>query len=305
MLLDHAALVLSLLILGKAGLDDWIHREVQDKVWFTYLLGALPYWILRMLLILLSPTITDKMFLILLMFINIILSIVTALGLGLLGMWGGGDVKGFIVMGFGVTTLPLLLFDPTSTIYVLNRLIPPAFTILSNAYFILLPLPVLIFIRNMYLYMKDSSQYVFPSQTSSLRKVVLLFLARPYRLEELEQFHYWHYDLMELPSSIIQWIKDHETEFYEEDSSRRQELKTELEELISNTPSEWRTSLRVGLIEPEFDSLIKKKVLERAREEKRKIIWAQRSIPFVTFMFFGLILAALVGNALIYLLLLM
>ena len=91
-LLDNILLLVSLLVLGKAGLDDWFHREVQDKVWLSYLLIALPYWFLRISIIFLDPNVSNKIFFVVLMLINVVLAIITALGLGLLGMWGGGDV---------------------------------------------------------------------------------------------------------------------------------------------------------------------------------------------------------------------
>ncbi len=302
-MLDQLALVFSLVILGKAALDDWRTREISDKLWISYLFLSLPYWILRLALLYLDGTSTST-FLILLMVTNLVMAIITALGLGLSGMWGGGDVKGFMVMGLAVSSLPFLLLDPTSLVHEVNSLIPPSFTILANAYFLLFPLPFLILARNLVKRRNESHRFDFPLGTSFLKKIALLFLASPYHLSELKRWHYWHYELMELPMAVRDWLDNQADHFLEngDDEENLKRMEESLEAALNQGMTRWIISFRIGLLDPDVDVVVKKKVLEFAKQQGKPIIWAQRSIPFMVFLFIGLFIATLFGNLLVFVL---
>ncbi len=250
----------SLVIFGVASWYDIRTREVPDLLWVIYLIGGLPLSLVKIV----WWWIDGKTSLLLSYAISVVLGLSVAIMLGLLGMWGGADVKGFMVLSLMALSSVKVYKEPY-VLTIVEALLPWSIHVLMNSYIILFPLPLVLFFYNMMnrvlrpaAYKRDSD---FFWNEPRYKRMASFFIGYPTKVETLVQRNPWKYDFLE-----------------------------------NYIEGKWKFNFTVGLGEVEEDLKRRQELLGHALKTNREYVWVQPSIPFIFALWCGTIISIFLGN---------
>lgn len=260
--LNVVLLILSFFLLSIGSWQDIKTREVADWIWLTMIGGGIIIHLLQILLRFLeNESLLDY---IIPVFLNITFAITLALFLTFSGLGGEADRIAFVAIGIASPiTLPFIIFQNQSY-EILITITPKILNIFFNAYLIALPAPIVIFCFNVAYQRLHPDLYVL-SNESLLTRLFIRFIGYPHETQNLEK------ELIEKP-----WHFDFLEKFSEETG--------------------WCIELRARLDTPEADITRKQEIISLIQSEKKKSIWVQPSLPFISILMLGFVADVLVGN---------
>ncbi|MHA1984002.1 MAG: prepilin peptidase [Candidatus Hodarchaeales archaeon] len=306
-----------LIIFGIAAFQDYRTREISDLFWIILIFVSFPVNSVRILIYWqTSPQ------LLLIGLLSIFTGIVLVIFMAYLGVWGGADL-------LALFSISLLLPYPVSPSFLaslenltVEALFPYSLTIILNSALLQIPIPIIIFLKNYKNYKKSPENYREPVRATKLEKYVSMFIGSPEKPERIVSMHPWYYRFMEkyvepfrinqipflLPEQFIRFSSEPLFRYNRYNNLRKRNIPDfnfythrhrELFTLgILAKQSTFDHSIKLG--EPEKDLLEQRKILDYLSKNRSKNrIWIQYSIPFVVFIFFGLIATYFVGNFLL------
>ena len=311
---------ISLTILGYTAYTDWKTREISDLHWFILISFSFPVNLLR--IIIYWDSITE---LFLISLVSIIFGIVIVLFMGFLGFWGGADLLAILSISL---MFPYPILIPNFYSSVLNSIFiyfPLSLTIILNSALLQLPIPFLIFFSNAINYLKNPEMYFEPRRSSKIEKIFSSFLGSPKMIQNIAFMNPWFYNFMEEISIpfLINWTNyslskpflrlssEQLLRFKKYSNLRRNNMphisftNPKVQKMISMSSliEHRRFSHKIKLNSPEKDLYDQRIIIDQFNIQRLySYLWIQHSLPFVFFIFFGLILSIVGGNILFFIL---
>ncbi|HKZ40712.1 MAG TPA: A24 family peptidase [Candidatus Hodarchaeales archaeon] len=306
-----ALIVLSLL--GAAAWQDYLSREVSDLPWVILFLFWIPLTGVRIVLYFNDPS------LLLAGFSSTVIGILIAISLGMLRLWGGADVLAMIAISLAlpwpVTSLPIQSQGASTFL----SFFPLAVTVFFNAAILQIPIPLLIFMRNVKKFLQSPNSFLEPRNASPLKKTFASFLGSPKTAPEIIKMPPWFYSFMERfhYTNTVNWepflLRPSFVRHLSEPLLRWKKYRHKLTSMHLVGPSTFRKSspwflpifgrirsdlaVSAQLGSEEEDLMHQRQVLDMTmRDFQVQRLWVQYTVPMLVPLTIGLALGVFVGN---------
>ncbi|NHJ00536.1 MAG: hypothetical protein EAX86_00260 [Candidatus Heimdallarchaeota archaeon] len=260
--LTSFSIIFTLAVLFIGSWQDIHSREVTDLIWYILILGGIIIHLFQIRVFLISEIPPDSY--IATWISNIGVGIFLVVFLTIFGLGGEADRIAFLVLAI-ISPINLPIFQVNNPNYsLISSVIPNILGTFFNAYFITLPVPLIIFLFNLFNQIANPKFYNF-SHESKLSTFFLRFIGYPkstVNLETLLEKNPWHFDFLE---------------DYKEESG-------------------WFISYRIRLDTPEEDLKRKKRVLKKIQATNKSEVWIQPTFPFILLITLGYTLNVFWGN---------
>lgn len=316
MFFEVGVAIITLAVLSYTVVGDLRERMVGGWSWLFLLALAVPVSLARLLLY------WSEWTLFFVGIISVVVGISMALLVGYLGLWGGADVIAMVCVAI-LSPFPLVLVEShvANQILTPDQLFPLSLSIVVNASLLQLPIPFLLFLRNVFLFLRSPETYT-EFRTRKLQAFLASFLGNPTTVYQVLQKHPWFYQVLEKSPQAQQtppanthypvpFVRTTSEGLLRWQLFRRDVLSIHnppfstgiVGELLRPTSQpQWQFDFTIGLGSEEEDLYRQRTTLQAAVENHRRYLWIQYSVPFLLPLTVGYVIAFFWGNLLLKLL---